>query len=177
MLRLSPVRLAPAFANLPDSLMVAPPQGGWSDTLPLGFAACWSRLTEKQTRSRPSFRYAPTPGSQRFVAADVRPLILKANQQTRQKMAGGAATGGVGMKQCFRDRTQHTLSVWSLVPRSHLNSFRHDNSARAGPFGAELRSDNVELCAIPLLRCHTDCFRTGTVRCGQSVRQLAGITR
>src|ERR1039457_167515 len=34
---------------------------------------------------------------------------------------------------------------------SHLNSFRARNSPPAGPFGTELRSDNVALCAIPPL--------------------------
>jgi hypothetical protein len=62
-----------------------------------------------------------------------------------------------GCRLCFRDGTQHTLSVWSLMLRFHLNSFRADNSPRAGPFGAELRSDNVALCAIPPLHCHADC--------------------
>ena|ERR1039458_7372821 len=62
-----------------------------------------------------------------------------------------------GCRLCFRDGTQHTLSVWSFVPHFHLNSFRADNSPRAGPFGTELRSDNVALCAIPLPHCHADC--------------------
>jgi len=40
---------------------------------------------------------------------------------------------------------------------SHINSFRADNSPPAGPFGTEFMSDNVPLCAIPLLHCHADC--------------------
>ena len=62
------------------------------------------------------------------------------------------------MKECFRDITQHTLSVRSFVPHSHINSIRADNSPPAGPFGTEFMSDNVPLCAIPLLHCHADCF-------------------
>jgi len=41
---------------------------------------------------------------------------------------------------------------------SHLNSLRADNSPPAGPFGTEFRSDNVALCASPLLHCHAACF-------------------
>ena len=141
-----------------------------SDTLTLGFAACWTRLPGRGTRSRPSFRYAPASGSQSIGFALTRLCLVPVTQSPRRKMAGGAATG-VGMKErpsatmlviacaarparlgrrsCFRDRTQHTLSVRSLVPRSHLNSDRPDNSPRAGPFWPELRSDNVALCVTP----------------------------
>ena len=133
----------PKLAGLAE---VAPTEVGLSDTLTLGFTACWSRLRKRRTCSRPAFRSAPAPGSQRFGFALAR---LAGNDAATAKMAGGAATVGVGMKQCFRDRTQHTLSVWSFVPHSHLNSARPDYSPRAGPFRPELRSDNVALCDDP----------------------------
>jgi hypothetical protein len=52
----------------------------------------------------------------------------------------------------------NTHCPFGRAKTSHLNSFRADNSPPAGPFSAELRSDNVALCAIPLPHCHTDCF-------------------
>ena len=76
--------------------------------------------------------------------------------------------------------SHNTHCPFGRAKTSHLNSFRADNSPRAGPFGAELRSDNVALCAIPPLHCHADCFPdspSGTPPpvAWQSSRQLAGI--
>ena len=51
----------------------------------------------------------------------------------------------------------NTHCPFGRAKTSHLNSFRADNSPPAGPFSAELRSDNVALCAIPLPHCHGDC--------------------
>ena len=54
-------------------------------------------------------------------------------------------------------QSHNTHCPFGRAKTSHLNSFRADNSPRAGPFCAELRSDNVALCAIPPLHCHADC--------------------
>jgi len=116
-----------------------------SDTLTLGFAACWTRLREG---GHAAGQHSATLHRQGVRELASRWRDCAGIDAATAKMAGGAATG-VGMKQCSRDRTQHTLSVWSLMLRFHLNSFRPDNSPRAGPFRPELRSDNVALCDDP----------------------------
>ena len=145
----------------------------------------------------PAFRYVPAPGTRR--TGHRAGATVPGNNVTRRNGGCDAVTGsasGVGMTErpalrfslrcesgrwpCCRDRTQHTLSVWSLVPRSHLNSFRADNSPRVGPFSAELRSDNVALCAIPRPHCHGDCFPPSPAALRlpawwQSPRQFDGI--
>jgi len=91
-------------------------------------------------------------------------------------MASVADTGGVGMKEHptlrfslqvfaarlgvgFASGTAHnTHCPFGRAKTSHINSVRSDNSPRAGPFWPEFMSDNVALCAIPLLHCHGDCF-------------------
>jgi hypothetical protein len=116
--------------NCPTSLI----KPNWSDTPPVGYTAVCH-----------GFPFAPSPHSLPFRSTS-------GESETHNRLRGG-----VGMKQCFRDITQHTLSVWSLVPHSHINSDRADNSPPAGPFGTEFMSDNVPLCASPLLHCHADC--------------------
>jgi hypothetical protein len=84
------------------------------------------------------------------------------------------------MSALLPGHSHNTHCPFGRAKTSHLNSFRADNSPRAGPFGAELRSDNVALCAVPPLHCHADCFPdspSGTPPpvAWQSSRQLAGI--
>ena len=85
-----------------------------------------------------------------------------------------------GRRFCFRDITQHTLSVRSFVPHSHINSFRADNSPCRDPSARNLCQT---MCRCVLSRCFTvtlRAFRTSRssghwrpVR--HAPRQFAGI--
>ncbi len=141
----------------------------WSETPSLDYAASCLGLPWSP-QIRPSFRYVPSAGTQiRWLRADA--TVPERFQQTRQKVEH-RLRGGVGMQECFRDGTQHTLSVRSFLPHKF---FSCRQLPVPGPFGTEFMSDNVPLCAIPLLHCHADCYSAPSRSCGQSVRQFAGI--
>jgi len=67
-----------------------------------------------------------------------------------------------GRRLCFRDSTQHTLSVWSLILRFHINSVRADTTRKRDPSARNLcqtmwscvqsRCFTVTLIADPHLR-------------------------
>ena len=70
-------------------------------------------------RERPSFRYADLPESQWFWHRAG--ATMPGHESRRPDKLAGAAThlrGSVGMQECFRDRTQHTLWVTlrSFIP-------------------------------------------------------------
>jgi hypothetical protein len=192
----SAISAPPSFRKLhcsgqkqPNSLI----KPNWSDTPALDFVACCLRF-DPATRKLAIIPLRSIGGESEKLASRWRDDAGK-----RDPAKCCWLCGGVGMREHLRLRcsqaarlclrfasgtfTQHTLSVWSLMLRFHLNSFRADNSPRAGPFGAELRSDNVALCAIPPLHCHADCCRrkrhprrhAPALVAWQSSRQLAGI--
>jgi len=148
----------------------------WSDTTTAGCAPASSHCPCSQWW--PSARsYALPSWSQRN---GVRAGATTPGNATRRNCCW--LCGGVGMREqptlrfslrceagrrlCSRDRTQHILCVWSFMLRFHINSFRADNSPRAGPFGTEFMSHNMALCAIPPLHCHADCESAPRIRAG-----------
>jgi hypothetical protein len=92
--------------NWPDSLTVAPTQVGWSDTPPLGYTAVCR-----------DFPFALSPHSLPFRSTGGESEKLASRSRD---CATGKCThrlrGGIGMKECFRCGTQHTLSVRSWCP-------------------------------------------------------------
>jgi hypothetical protein len=132
---------AGATRNWPTSLI----KPNWSDTSPPGCV--------QVCRARPC--------THRVAALTLRSAVeesdfwLRAGATAPGTMpADPAKGGGVGMKHqpalrfslrceagrrlCFRDITQHTLSVRSFVPHSHINSFRADDSPCRDPSARNL---------------------------------------
>jgi hypothetical protein len=91
--------------------------------------------------------------------------------------------GGFGMKECFRDGTQHTLSVWSLMLRFHINSDRADTTRQRDPSTRNLcqtmwrcvQSRCFTVTLIASRRKHTPRRHAPALVAWQSSRQFAGI--
>jgi hypothetical protein len=113
------------FGKWPTSLI----KPNWSDTPPVGYTAVCR-----------GFPFALSPHSLPFRSTS-------GESETHNRLRGG-----VGMKQCFRDITQHTLSVWSLILRFHINSDRADNSPCRDPSARNLCQT---MCHCVLSRCFT----------------------
>jgi len=154
--------------------MVAPTPVGWTDTPALGCAACCLRfdpdarklaIMPLRSSAGESVKVAVTqsPSRYRDDARNESRRPDKVVQASRLRWHAGTSVGYDARKlrvwaDGLASGTLHnTHCPFGRAKTSHLNSFRADNSPPAGPFSAELRSDNVALCNVPLLRCHGDC--------------------
>jgi hypothetical protein len=118
----------------------------WSDTTAAGCGlVCRARPCCHRVAAL-ALRSAVVESEKRLALARLRPERVR---QTRPIECW--LRGAVGMKECFRDSTQHTLSVRSFLPHKF---FSCRQLPAPGPFGPEFMSDNVPLCAAPLLHCH-----------------------
>ena len=190
---MSTARVAPASQNTPSSLT----KPNWSETSssrctrncrsrPCTLASQFSRsaLPSKTQNDWLSARAAAPehrPADPAQVASAARTIGFAVGWHERPARLTVLVPARLWPRLANRQLRQHTLCVRSLVPRSLLYSFIAPTLLTREPLRCGNKdTHNVALSALPLRRCHSDCFPdspSGTMppASWQSPRQLAGI--
>ena len=148
---------------------------------------CWATRTAGLdcpcAHRRPAIRCAPPAESQKSWLALTRLRRERRPGKNRKRLRGGVGMEEqpmlrfslrceAGHRLCFRDRTQHTLSVWSFLPHKFF-------SCRQLPASGTLRHGiYVRQCGVvcnPAAALSRRLLIRTSRSCGQSPRQFAGI--